>query len=203
MRGRQEEGPGVHRTLEWIGRDDAGEAIARVVRVVGPVWAGWPASAARWWGAPPCRSRRCAQRRRRSAGTDRTPQTTCRRPDTLVWTMPLLPRRQHGSPGHQASAQGTQGKDRRREGIAAQARGFRQSEGGLAAAQAGDLAPDRPGRPGLVPRSWAWLSDAHERRAARLRGRPAGGPPLTRAASITARALRHVRAKCRRRESLI
>ena len=31
MRGRQEEGPGVHRTLEWIGRDDAGETIARVV----------------------------------------------------------------------------------------------------------------------------------------------------------------------------
>ena len=27
MRGRQEEGPGVHRTLEWIGRNDAGEAI--------------------------------------------------------------------------------------------------------------------------------------------------------------------------------
>ena len=26
-RGRQEEGPGVHRTLEWIGRNDAGEAI--------------------------------------------------------------------------------------------------------------------------------------------------------------------------------
>ena len=41
MRGRQEEGPGIHRTLEWIGRDDAGEAIARVVRILGPVWAGW------------------------------------------------------------------------------------------------------------------------------------------------------------------
>ena len=41
MRGRQEEGPGVHRTLEWIGRDDAGEAIARVVRILGPVWTGW------------------------------------------------------------------------------------------------------------------------------------------------------------------
>src|SRR3984957_5798638 len=41
MRGRQEEGPGIHRTLEWIGRDDAGEAIARVVRVLGPVWTGW------------------------------------------------------------------------------------------------------------------------------------------------------------------
>jgi hypothetical protein len=41
MRGRQEEGPGVHRTLEWIGRNDAGEAIARVVRILGPVWTGW------------------------------------------------------------------------------------------------------------------------------------------------------------------
>jgi hypothetical protein len=41
MRGRQEEGPGVHRTLEWIGRNDAGEAIARVVRILGPVWSGW------------------------------------------------------------------------------------------------------------------------------------------------------------------
>ena len=40
MRGRQEEGPGVHRTLEWIGTD-AGEAIARVVRILGPVWSGW------------------------------------------------------------------------------------------------------------------------------------------------------------------
>ena len=41
MRGRQEEGPGVHRTLEWIGHNDAGEAIARVVRSLGPVWSGW------------------------------------------------------------------------------------------------------------------------------------------------------------------
>src|ERR1700675_5141777 len=41
MRGRQEEGPGVHRTLEWIGHNDAGEAIARVVRILGPVWSGW------------------------------------------------------------------------------------------------------------------------------------------------------------------
>jgi hypothetical protein len=41
MRGRQEEGPGIHRTLEWIGRNDAGEAIARVVRILGPVWSGW------------------------------------------------------------------------------------------------------------------------------------------------------------------
>ena len=28
MRGRQEEGSGIHRTLEWVGRNDAGEAIA-------------------------------------------------------------------------------------------------------------------------------------------------------------------------------
>jgi len=41
MRGRQEEGPGVHRTLEWIGHNDAGEAIARVVRILGPIWSGW------------------------------------------------------------------------------------------------------------------------------------------------------------------
>jgi hypothetical protein len=41
MRGRQEEGAGVHRTLEWIGHNDAGEAIARVVRILGPVWSGW------------------------------------------------------------------------------------------------------------------------------------------------------------------
>ena len=41
MRGRQEEGAGVHRTLEWVGHNDAGEAIARVVRVLGPVWSGW------------------------------------------------------------------------------------------------------------------------------------------------------------------
>ena len=41
MRGRQGEGPGVRRTLEWIGRDDAGEAIARVVRILGSIWSGW------------------------------------------------------------------------------------------------------------------------------------------------------------------
>lgn len=41
-RGRQEEGVGVNaRTLEWIGCDDAGEAIARVVRILGPVSTGW------------------------------------------------------------------------------------------------------------------------------------------------------------------
>ena len=42
MRGRQEEGAGVTpRTLEWIGLNDAGEPIARVVRVQGPLLTGW------------------------------------------------------------------------------------------------------------------------------------------------------------------
>ena len=41
MRGRREEGVGVPRTLEWIGCDDAGEAIARVVRIQGPYHEGW------------------------------------------------------------------------------------------------------------------------------------------------------------------
>lgn len=41
MRGRREEGAGVPRTLEWIGCDDAGEAIARVVRIQAPLHAGW------------------------------------------------------------------------------------------------------------------------------------------------------------------
>jgi hypothetical protein len=41
MRGRREEGVGVPRTLEWIGCDDAGEAIARVVRIQAPAHAGW------------------------------------------------------------------------------------------------------------------------------------------------------------------
>ena len=40
-RGRREEGAGEARTLEWIGCDDAGETIARVVRVQGPLWTGW------------------------------------------------------------------------------------------------------------------------------------------------------------------
>jgi len=39
-RGRQDEGVGEARTLEWIGCDDAGEAIARVVYVRGP-HSGW------------------------------------------------------------------------------------------------------------------------------------------------------------------
>jgi hypothetical protein len=41
MRGRREEGAGEARTLEWIGCDDAGETIARVVRIRGPLWTGW------------------------------------------------------------------------------------------------------------------------------------------------------------------
>jgi hypothetical protein len=41
MRGRAEDGTGVARTLEWIGLDDAGKAIARVVRLPGPIWANW------------------------------------------------------------------------------------------------------------------------------------------------------------------
>ena len=40
-RGRIEAGPGEHRTLEWIGLDDAGEAVARVVRIRGPLHTGW------------------------------------------------------------------------------------------------------------------------------------------------------------------
>ncbi len=40
-RGRRGEGAGEARTLEWIGCDDAGETIARVVRVRGPLWTGW------------------------------------------------------------------------------------------------------------------------------------------------------------------
>ena|SRR5271166_208745 len=41
MRGRKAEGAGETRALEWIGCDDAGETIARVVRVLGPVWTSW------------------------------------------------------------------------------------------------------------------------------------------------------------------
>jgi hypothetical protein len=38
---REEEGAGDARALEWIGCDDAGAAVARVVRIRGPLWAGW------------------------------------------------------------------------------------------------------------------------------------------------------------------
>jgi hypothetical protein len=43
VRGRTvEDGPGDQdRAREWLGCDDAGEAIARVVRVSGPLWSGW------------------------------------------------------------------------------------------------------------------------------------------------------------------
>jgi hypothetical protein len=40
-RGRVAEEAGEARTLEWVGLDDAGEPIARVVRVQGPLHAGW------------------------------------------------------------------------------------------------------------------------------------------------------------------
>ncbi|MBV9734278.1 MAG: hypothetical protein JO209_00110 [Acidisphaera sp.] len=40
-RGRVDEVAGDARTLEWIGFDEAGEPIARVVRVQGPLHAGW------------------------------------------------------------------------------------------------------------------------------------------------------------------
>lgn len=40
-RGRAEDGAGDSRAAEWIGCDDAGETIARVVRLQGPLWSGW------------------------------------------------------------------------------------------------------------------------------------------------------------------
>jgi hypothetical protein len=40
QRGRTQSG-GTDRALEWIGCDDAGEAIARVVMAEGPMWTGW------------------------------------------------------------------------------------------------------------------------------------------------------------------
>ena len=41
MRGRAEAEGGETRALEWIGCDDAGAAIARVVRLQGPIHTGW------------------------------------------------------------------------------------------------------------------------------------------------------------------
>ena len=41
MPGRRDEEGGEARALEWIGCDDAGEAIARVIRLQGPLSAGW------------------------------------------------------------------------------------------------------------------------------------------------------------------
>jgi len=40
-RGRVAEEGGKPRTLEWVGRDERGEPIARVVRVQGPLSSGW------------------------------------------------------------------------------------------------------------------------------------------------------------------
>lgn len=44
-RGRVDEGSASPRTLEWIGFDDAGDPIARVVRIQGPIHSGWRT----WW----------------------------------------------------------------------------------------------------------------------------------------------------------
>ncbi|MGH7057171.1 MAG: hypothetical protein ACREFZ_04710 [Acetobacteraceae bacterium] len=41
MRGRPEGGQGAARAMEWIGCDEAGQAVARVVRIRGPLWAGF------------------------------------------------------------------------------------------------------------------------------------------------------------------
>jgi len=40
-RGRAGDGTGEEPAAEWIGCDDAGETIARVVRLQGPLWTGW------------------------------------------------------------------------------------------------------------------------------------------------------------------
>jgi hypothetical protein len=40
-RGRVDDGDGLHRTIEWVGYDDAGNPIARVVRLQGPVRTSW------------------------------------------------------------------------------------------------------------------------------------------------------------------
>lgn len=45
-RGRAEDEDGEGRTLEWIGLDDAGAPIARVVRLRGPTLGNWRRSAA-------------------------------------------------------------------------------------------------------------------------------------------------------------
>jgi len=41
MRGRTEEGLGEARTMEWVGWDEKGRVVARVVRVQGPLFEGW------------------------------------------------------------------------------------------------------------------------------------------------------------------
>ncbi len=40
-RGRADQASGEARALEWIGWDEAGAAIARVVRIRGPILHGW------------------------------------------------------------------------------------------------------------------------------------------------------------------
>ena len=41
MRGRRAEGQETNRAVEWIGCDERGQAVARVVRVRGPLSEGW------------------------------------------------------------------------------------------------------------------------------------------------------------------
>lgn len=41
MRGRRGEGLAGSRAVEWIGCDERGQAVARVVRVLGPLAEGW------------------------------------------------------------------------------------------------------------------------------------------------------------------
>ncbi|MGH7080153.1 MAG: hypothetical protein ACREFU_18905 [Acetobacteraceae bacterium] len=41
MRGRTEAGGGEARTVEWVGWDEKGRAVARVVRLKGPLFEGW------------------------------------------------------------------------------------------------------------------------------------------------------------------
>lgn len=41
MRGRRGEGQTASRAVEWIGCDERGQAVARVVRVRGPLFEGW------------------------------------------------------------------------------------------------------------------------------------------------------------------
>ena len=41
MRGRRGESRSDSRAVEWIGCDEAGQAVARVVRIQGPLWEGW------------------------------------------------------------------------------------------------------------------------------------------------------------------
>lgn len=47
MRGRPGQGQEGTRAMEWIGCDEAGQAVARVVRIRGPLPATWEVRAAR------------------------------------------------------------------------------------------------------------------------------------------------------------